>query len=116
MRRLLNSFVLALLTAVLTAISGHFINQLPEVPDKEKNVPWIVAVVVVATLAVGILAFLQQSPIANRAGGMAIRGNKMIGDGNNIQLGALNVDVSDNLMKGDNNSITAENNDLPDNL
>ena len=116
MRRLVNSFVLALLAAIITGVSGYLINQFPELPNKEKNFPWIATAVAGTTLLVGVLAFLQQSPGPDRAGGAVVRGNKIKGNRNEIRTNVPGANVSSNRVDGDDNSVTAEAGDPSDKL
>jgi hypothetical protein len=115
MRRLANTFALSLLTAVVTTISGHLINQLPPVPNKEKNAPWIMATVIGATLTVGILTFLQQSSGQSETGSSEASANKIKGNGNEIQARGPGANVNRNQVEGNDNSITAGSGEPPDN-
>jgi hypothetical protein len=107
-----NSFVLALISAILFTALGYLINQLPELPNKVENRKWIILAVMVLTLLVWGIAMLTNKCSSLENGDnsrIIVRKNWMIGQRNKIEVSRQDTEVSENSLVGKDLNVEVKN-------
>ncbi len=98
-----NPWLLGLVAAIATSLLGYLINQLPEVPNKQQNTPWIIAAAVGITLLVWLVAMLNSQSNSQAPSGarLVVKGNVVKGKGNRFGVQGHDADVSENKVVGE---------------